>query len=492
MNLINKTFVTITDKIKGNSLKARSSRGAMVLTGATFIERFMRLVRNMILARILAPDAFGTIAMVIVASSIFETLSDVGVRQSVIQNTRGADANYLNVAWWFQSLRGFGLYGIGLLVAPWISRFYDMPELLSLLRVAFIVMVFNGLVSPRVYVLEKKFQFAKFVFLTLGTGVLGTLLTIGLTFYLKNVWALVIGLVAGSALYCLLSFVLCPFRPRLSIDKECLSELLKFARGMLGLSLLSVIIMQMPVIVLGKVVSGEELGMYYLAFQLAGQPAQLFGRIIGTVLLPAFAEKQDDKESIYRAMLAIVRTTAVFGIPLLAFLIICARPTLSLVYGSQYAKVAVPFSLLCVWGLLCTQAVIIASILIGVGLPHLHRRAVALRGLILISLIYPSIVFWGLSGAAMAVVVAYSVGLIVPFIWMRRLINLKFNEYALNWLPGLGISLIVVVPTILLRWLGQTGPVLSMAVGVASCLGAWSVGLLLLQRSQFRQPCFVH
>ena len=492
MNLINKTFVTITDKIKGGSLKARSARGAAVLGIGTVGERFLRLVRNMILARILAPDAFGTMAMVIAASSIFETLSDVGIRQSVIQNTRGANANYLNVAWWFQSLRGFGFCVIGFLAAPWISRFYDMPELPSLLRVAFIVMVFNGLMSPRVYVLEKKFQFGRVVFLTQGSGLLSTLLTIGLAFYLKNVWALVVGLVAEAVVRCMLSYVLCPFQPRLSIDRECFSDLLKFAKGMLGLAFLSIVVRQTDILVLGKIVSGEQLGMYYLALQLAYQPVLLFERMIGKVLLPAFAEKQDDKESIYRAMLAIVRTTAVFGVPLLAFLIICAGPILSVVYGSQYAQVSVPFSLLCLWGLVCTQGIVVSSILIGVGLPHLHRRAVALRAVILIGLIYPAIIFWGLSGAAIAVLTAYSVALVVPFVWMRRLINLKFNEYALSWLPGLATSLIVIAPTILLTCLRQTGPVLSMAVGVVSCLGAWSVGLLLLQHSRFGQPCFVH
>ena len=489
MNVINKTFVNLIDKVRGDSLKAKSVRGAMVLGIGTAGERFLRLVRNMIMVRILAPDVFGTMAIVIAASSIFETLSDVGVRQSVIQSTRGVNDNYLNVAWWFQSLRGLGLCVIGFLAAPWISRFYDMPELPSLLRVAFIVMVFNGLMSPCVYVLEKKFQFGRVIILTQGSGLLSILITIGLAFYLKNVWALVIGLVAEAIVRCLLSYILCPFRPRLSIDKDCFSDLLHFAKGMLGLAFLSVVVRQTDIVVLGKVVSGEQLGMYYLAFQLAYQPVQLFDKIIGKVLLPAFAEKQDDKQSIYLAVLTIVRTTSVFGIPLLTFLVICSGPILSMVYGSQFAQVSVTFSLLCLWSLVCTQCIVVASILIGVGLPHLHRRVVIFRAVILIGLIYPSIVLWGLSGAAMAVLTAYSVALVVSFIWMRKLINLKFNEYALNWLPGLGISFIVVVPIILLRWLGQIGPVLNMAVGIASCLVAWLLGLFLLQRTRFRGLC---
>lgn len=480
MNLINKTFVTITDKIKGNSLKARSARGAMVLTVATFIERFLKLALYMVVARILAPDALGVMALVIGVSIILQTLSDVGVRQSIIQNKRGAEAEYLNMAWWFQVLRGFALYAIGLLAAPWISRFYDMPELLPLLNVAFILIIFDGFMSPRTYVLEKRLQFGKYVFLMQGSGLLGTFLTIGLAFYLRSIWALVIGLVCESVIRCVLSYVFCPFCPRLSIDQECLKELLKFAKGMFGLAFLAMFVRQLDIFVLGKMVTEEQLGMYYLSLHLASQLAVLFHKIFGAVLLPAFAEKQDDKEYICRGMLAIVKAIAMLGIPLLAFVFICARPILSVIYGRQYAEVAVPFSILCLWALVYTQAIIVSSILIGIGLPHLHRRAVVLRAMFLIILIYPSISIWGLSGAALAVLVSYSVALIMPFLWMKKLIKLKLDEYALSWLPGLAISLIVVVPTVLLRLLAETAPMLNMVVGIVSCLGASLIGLFLL------------
>jgi O-antigen/teichoic acid export membrane protein len=80
VNLINETFINITGKVKGNSLKARSTRGATVLSVGIVIERILQLARNMILARILAPDAFGVMAIILTASTIFEALTDVGVR----------------------------------------------------------------------------------------------------------------------------------------------------------------------------------------------------------------------------------------------------------------------------------------------------------------------------------------------------------------------------------------------------------------------------
>ena len=493
MGALGKATTDVISHLRGDSLKARSSRGMATLAVGTVTERALRLVRNMILTRLLVPGQFGLMAIVVAASMALEALAEVGVKQSIIHHKKGGESEYLNVAWWFQVVRGLGLFGIAYFFTPWISNFYKHPELLPLMRLAFTSILFNSLLSPRAYVLEKKIQFGRWVFLYQGSALFGTLVSLVLAYFIiQNVWALVIGFVAEAVVRCLLSFVLCPFLPGFRIDRNSLRELLKFARRMLGLAFLTIIVRQTDIMVLGRLVSEEQLGLYYMALQLAYQPVQLFERIVGKVLLPAFAEKQEEKESICRAVTAIAKTTAVFGIPVLSFVIICARPILSLVYGSPYGAVPVAFSFLCLWALVTTQAIVVSSILIGTGMPHLHRRAVTLRAAILIGLIYPAIRLWGLSGAAATVFVAYSVALIPPFLWMRRLINLKLNEYALSWLPGFWASLVVIVPTILLRYSSGTKYTLSMIVGIISCLGAWLVGLLLLKHSRLKRPCIAH
>ena len=103
--------------------------GVGVLAG-----RGSRLIRNMVLARLLVPEAFGTMAIIMMAAMALEAVTEVGVKQSVIQNKCGADPDYLNVAWWFQAIRGALLFALAFLAAPWVSAFYDRPELLRLLQ----------------------------------------------------------------------------------------------------------------------------------------------------------------------------------------------------------------------------------------------------------------------------------------------------------------------------------------------------------------------
>lgn len=481
MNLINKTFVTITDKIKGDSLKARASRGAIILTVATFIERLMRLVRNMVLARLLAPEDFGLMAIVMAVLTCIEAFTDVGVRQSVIQNKAGAKAEYLNIAWWFQAVRGLGLFVIAFLGAPAICSFYDKPELLGMLRVSIMVVLFSGLISPRLFVLEKEFRFLKVAFLVHGSALLGALLTISLALYMQNVWVLVIGYVGQSVLTCFLSHVLCPFRPNFTIDRNSFNEILRFCRRMLGLSFLTVVSLQTDVFVLGKLVPTAQVGMYALALSLALQPVGMFGQTINRVLLPAFAEKQDDRKFLRHATLKLIRTMVAIGVPLVAIIAIFAGYILSVVYGSRYAAVAVPFGILCASQLFRIQACILAVLFLATGQPHLQRRYVILLAALIIGLIYPGVVLFGLAGAAGVILLANAIGLFMQVMWIREQIGLRFLDYACCWLPGLLGCTVVLATAGLMQLFGVQSLFCNIAVVGLSCIPACVIATFLLK-----------
>jgi len=246
---------------RGRSLRTKSINSVVALTTGTFAGRGLRLVRNMILVRLLAEELFAEMAVVLAATVAFESFSEVGVQQSVIQNKNGADPDYLNIAWWFQVVRGAGLFVIGLLVAPIIGSFYGNAEMTALLRVAFISTLFRGFVSPRTYALEKQYRFGLLMFIIQGSSILGTVTTIVLAYAMKNIWALIIGYVAETAIMCVLSHILVPFRPKFRVNRPYLSELMKFARGMFGLPFLTVITWQTDVFMLRKLLPEEQLGL---------------------------------------------------------------------------------------------------------------------------------------------------------------------------------------------------------------------------------------
>ncbi len=469
-------------RLKGTGLRAKSVRGVISLGIGTVTGSGLKFVRMMILTRILAPDEFGLMSLILAISMAFEAFTEVGVKQSVIQNKRGAEYEYLNVAWWMQAIRGLGLFVIAMLATPWVSSFYDKPQFLRILQVSLLVILFRGFVSPGAYILEREYKFAKAVLLLQSSSVLGTIVTVVLAFLIQNVWALVIGFVAEGAILCVLSYIFVPFLPRFRIDRECFGELWGFARGMFGLSIMAMIAAKTDVLVLGKVVTDEELGMYSLAIMLVYFPIDLFGRMINPVLLPAFAEKQENRSALCRAILEVTRVTAVFVLPFTAFMGSCASGILLLAWGAKYTAVTVPATILCLNILAQTSSFILASVYLAVGQPHLNRRFVALRAVTICTLIYPAVLYFGLSGAAIVVVLSFLVASIMQVIWCRRIIELRFYNYMRCYFPGLILSLPIIVTVGLLRLFGADSPMLVLVIGIIAFGVAITGGIFVLNR----------
>lgn len=476
----------IADKIgraKGTSIKARSARAVMALGVGTVAGRSMRLLKNMILAKfLLAPDQIGIMAIIMSFSVAFEALIEVGVKQSIIQNKRGAEDEYLNVAWWMQVARGLCLFVVASLLAPWIGSFYNNPELSRLLQVAFFAIVFRCLVSPRAYVLEKEFKFGRAAFLIQGSAILGAIVTVGLAVVMRNVWALVFGFVAEMAIMCTLSFILVPFLPRFRIDRKSLSELLSYARRMVGLPILTALSLQLPILILGKVVSEKQLGLYTLAFMLACIPLDLYSRIIAPVLLPAFSSKQDDSRALCRGILQTAQWTALFAIPLIAFMVCAGSELLAFVWTAEYAAMAMVFAVLCLQILVRSEALGLSGMYMATGQHHLQRRFAAVRALLVIGLVYPAAIRFGPFGVAVVIILGHFILLVMQVLVARRVINLDVGRYLRSYIPGLLVAFPIILTFDLFWAFGIDSSILVLTIGTTVFVAAFVAGVFVLNR----------
>ena len=137
----------------------------------------------MLLTRILARDAFGTMAIVLSATTLIAILAEVGAREALVQNPRGAEDEYVGAVWWLSAGRSLSIYTVIYLAAPFVSRFYGNPELAPLARIATLSIVFDGLISPRAIVAMKQMKYPRWATIQNGGGILGVLITIGLSFF---------------------------------------------------------------------------------------------------------------------------------------------------------------------------------------------------------------------------------------------------------------------------------------------------------------------
>lgn len=437
--------------LNGDSLRAKCARSSSILSIGTVADKGLAFVSKMILVRLLVPEEIGLMVLILSLTTMFDVFTEVGIKQSVIQHKAGAEPDYLNMAWWFQSVRSLCLYGAAYLTVPFVCDFYfadkteviqnhSFEELYLLVRTAFLFILLNGLVSPGAHILEKEFKFVKSVFIVQGSAIIGTAVTIILAYYYRNVWAMVIGFVSWAVFKLILSFVICPFVPKFKFDRESFKELLRFARGMLGIPILTYLAFNLDVLVAGKIVSADLLGMYGMAIVLARIPREFFTRIISPTLLPALAEKQDNREALRSAVLKLSKYIALFTFPFTALICTCSGDILSVVYNSEYRVIASAFSLLILYMILLLLGGVFINLFLALGVPAKHRLFVTIRTVILAATIYPCIKYFGLTGAAFSVFISNLIAWVFQIRVAGELIDLKINRYFLSLVPGLALS----------------------------------------------------
>jgi lipopolysaccharide exporter len=462
--------------LNSSSILKRVVQGGGILAAGTIADNVTRFARNMILARLLAPEAFGIMGTVVAILSAFEALTQVGIRQSVIQNKKGADTEFLNVAWLLSMARGLGLYAIVFMSSPLIGSFYGRSDLIGILRVVAITLIINGAISPRLHVLEKNLQFKYWVFIVQGAGITGAIAGILAAFYLLSVWALVLAYVTEAIIKCSLSYIICPIRPTLNIHSNSLHEIFEYSRRMFGLPILLMIFSQADIFVIGKVLDLDALGIYTLAKMLAETPITIFSMIISPLLMPIFAGIQDDRMKLRRMMFFVVEIVTTFCIPLFAFLIIYAKPLITIVYGEKYQVASVPFRILCVYAFFFVISVVIMQMFLALGSPNLQRTASIWRAVIFSMLIYPLTYHYGLIGGSITILISTLLSLALQTKYTFRLIDMGISDIAKISVTGVKLSFIILIPGILILELFDIHAFIAICFGVLCCMAAWIVG----------------
>jgi O-antigen/teichoic acid export membrane protein len=473
---------------KGQDLKARVLRGGAWLAAGSFTEQLCRFGRNILLARLLAPEAFGTMAIIMSTTSVIQTLTDVGAREALIQNANGREDTHAGAAWWLAFVRMLSLYLLLFMVAPVIGRFYGNAELTRLLRVAAIGLLLEGAISSRAYVAMKELQFRKWAAINHGGGILGVGITILLSFFIRDVWALVLGYCAESGARCILSFVVCPFRPPIRVDRQAIRDLLKFSQGAFGLSALNLIFARADIFVLGKLYSPSDLGLYAMAVYLVQTPVGFTVNLLAQTLMPTFAHIQDDTARINRTLLQVTRIALLVGMPAVVFLLFWGGPALTLVYGKRYAVCMPALAVASVAALLGIVNGLITIVLYAKGVPQFHRRSVALMAALVVILVYPLAKLLGTVGGQVAVLAAITVGYLLQIERIHKVTALPLLEYFKTFVLACGISGGMAAVCFVSRSVTNLG----LQVGVTVCLVSYGIGAaILLRRAGKAQPILV-
>lgn len=474
--------------LRGEGLRAKAARGGAWLGSASLAEQVSRFARNMFLARLLAPSAFGAMAIVLSSSSLIASFTDVGVLPAIVQNPRGGDRAYLNAAWWLGITRAVFIYVLIFAASPWISRFYGNAELTGLLRVALLSTLLDGLISPRAKLAHKEMKFARWALISNGGAICGVVLTIVLSLILRNVWALAIGYCSENAFRCICSYIVYPGLPSFTWDKQASRDLLMFSKGMIGLSFLNLIFARADIFVLGKLYSPAALGIYALAVNLIQTPANFLINTLSQTLLPALSHVQADAARANRILMEVTSWVMLLGLPVVVMIWLCGSSLLTVTYGARYSTAAIALGFAAAVTFLNTLNSMVTNLFFAAGRPALHRRAVFVSAVTMLLVVYPACKHLGVAGGQLAALIAISASYLLQLLRARDITGLSILRYCKPLMPATAISAGILALGMSAHLLGLgTRPFASISVAFAACIIGCMLGFpLLIRRKEMK------
>lgn len=321
------------------SLAQRLTKGAGQTALAFVAAQALRFGANLVLARLLFPEAFGLMALVTVILVGAVMMSDAGIGQSVRQSARGDDPVFLNTAWTMQVLRGVALWAVIAAIALPAAQFFAAPELALMLPVAGVTLLLAGLEPMKTEQAYRHLALAQVTISELSAQAIGLVVMIGMAALTGSVWSLVAGMVAASAAKTTLFWTRMPGTNNwFSWEKSAAGELYHFGVWIFFSSAFGFLLSQGDKAILGRFMTPADLGIYNIAYFLASAPMLLAGALTSALLLPAYriaAEEGPDAAHRMRRMRFVL--TAIV-LCLLAVLVSIGPWLVAALYDDRYLQ----------------------------------------------------------------------------------------------------------------------------------------------------------
>jgi O-antigen/teichoic acid export membrane protein len=322
-----------------SSLRSRLLRGASFEAIGYLGSQVVRLGGNLVLTRLLEPEAFGLATIVTLVNQGLIMFSDLGLLPALVQNRHGGDEPYVNTAWTLQVLQGVLLFLVALGISWPMARFYGHDELTLLIVVGSSGLVAKGFSSQARFTLRRHMRVGPLVSLELSTQLLGTLATVVMAVFVRSVWALVLGMVLSSVLFALFSYRLpADFPHRFVVDAKAKESILRVGKWVFWSSLVTFLSQQGDRLIVGKMVGVTDLGVYSVAVLLSTALSGAVAKVIQGVVFPALAEvKERGRAELKRAYYSIRKGLDLTVLPVLGVLCALSSLVVDLLYDPRFS-----------------------------------------------------------------------------------------------------------------------------------------------------------
>ena len=290
---------------------------------------------SIILARLLAPEAYGTIALAMVFINILQVFVDSGMGTALIQKKDADDLDFSSV-FYFNIAACLVLYAGLFLAAPSIAQFYGDPALTALVRALSLTVVVSGVRNIQQSYVSRHLLFKRFFFSTIGSTLASAVVGIAMAYAGFGVWALVGQSLSNVVTGTIILWATVPWRPRRMFSWQRLKSLLSFGWKLLVSALLDTGYNNLRNLIIGKLYSSADLAYYNQGDKLPNLVITNINTSIDSVLLPTMANAQDDPARVRSMTRRAIKTSTYVMAPLMMGLAACAEPLIRLILTEKW------------------------------------------------------------------------------------------------------------------------------------------------------------
>ena len=383
-------------------LESKTVKGVIWGTGAQIFIYSFQFTVTALLARVLAPEDFGSVGIIAVLLEFNVIIGGLGLTTALVQR-RDLNRDHLHTAFWSQLGMNLILYIAAVLLSSRIASYYGNPILRNLMIVLAFNVIFEGLTFIPRSLLYRSMNFKELSLMRGASEVISGMSALGLAFGGAGIWSLVGRGMIGRASHVIMLWRKVTLRPRLRFSLKAFRELSPFGMKVMGSDLLEFISSNVDYLIVGKMLGVHALGIYTLAYKLISFPLERIASVIG-LTLPAFSAIQDQRGRLCSWYLKTMQVTALVITPLIAGLFVLAPELVRVVWGAKWLEAITPIRLLSIAGLALVMEKTPRTVLVAIGKPGLILCFDTVKSLILgFSLIFAA--RYGILGVSTAVAI---------------------------------------------------------------------------------------
>lgn len=400
--------------------------------------QIVTFIVSIVLARILMPEDYGTVALVTVFTTILQVFVDSGLGTALIQKKDADDLDFSSV-FYFNFVVCIVLYVGMFFAAPMIAEFYNDTTLTAIVRVISLTIVISGVKGIQQSYVSRNMLFKRFFFATIGGTFFSALLGIGMAYAGFGVWAIVAQQLSNTAIDTLILWLTVKWRPKRIFSWERLKLLLSFGWKILVSSLLDTVYNNLRNLIIGKMYSSADLAYYNQGDKFPKVIVNNINASIDSVMLPAMSDEQDDPGRVKSMTRKSIELSTYIMAPLMMGLAFCAKPIICLILTDKWLPCVPYLRIFCITNMFFPIHTANLNAIKAMGRSDLFLKLEVIKKIVGLTLLL-STMRLGIMTMAYSLLVSSVLSQIINSWPNRELLNYSYIEQIKDIMPNIFLA----------------------------------------------------